>query len=323
MLGRVVLFLVLAWSGGAAAAEIVDATERSVQIPDHIARVVPAGPPAAVLLEAIAPDLMAGWPSSMGNGARALLPPDAAKLPQIPRVTGREDVSEQIKALKPDLILDYGAVTPRYAEVARMTQQRTGIPTILLDGALPKIPDTFRHLGAILHREERAEVLARFAEALLALPASSIHPRVLYARGPDGLIATAPNTDVTEVFTQLGWKVVAPEGSGTFRPTSVDAIRTLDPDMLVFADPAMQQAIQTDAWKSVRAVRDGHVLISPSLPFGWVEEPPSINRLLGLAWLEGRDPVTLAAVSSAVVYGHVLTPAERDSVLAGVSQVRP
>lgn len=69
------------------------------------------------------------------------------------------------------------------------------------------------------------------------------------------------------------------------------------------------------AWRSVRAVREGHVLIAPNVPFGWVEEPPSINRLLGLAWLEGRDPVTLAAVFNAVVYGRTLTPPQLESVV--------
>jgi len=68
------------------------------------------------------------------------------------------------------------------------------------------------------------------------------------------------------------------------------------------------------AWRSVRAVQSGHALISPAMPFGWVEEPPSINRLLGLAWLEGRDPVTIASLFYAVVYGHALTPAQLDSV---------
>jgi iron complex transport system substrate-binding protein len=57
-------------------------------------------------------------------------------------------------------------------------------------------------------------------------------------------------------------------------------------------------------------------MVSPALPFGWIEEPPSINRLIGLAWLEGRDPLTLASLSNAIVYGHVLTPSERDGVLA-------
>jgi iron complex transport system substrate-binding protein len=324
MRSRLIVILMVLWSGGAGAAEVVDATGRTVQVPDHITHVVPAGPPASVLLEAIAPDLMAGWPAPVPDAARALLATDAAKLPQIPRVTGREDVSEAIKALKPDLILDYGTVSPRYADVARATQQRTGIPTILLDGDMAKIPDTLRKLGVILHREGRAEVLARFAEALLALPVPAAHPKVLYARGADGLTVAAPDTDVTEVFKRLGWQVVAPSGQGTFRSSSIDAIRTLDPDMLVFADPAMRETIaQSEAWKTVRAVREGHVLISPSLPFGWVEEPPSVNRLVGLAWLSGRDPVTLAAVSNAVLYGHTLTPAELDAVLAGVRPVQP
>jgi hypothetical protein len=54
-----------------------------------------------------------------------------------------------------------------------------------------------------------------------------------------------------------------------------------------------------------------------------VEEPPSINRLAGLAWLSGRDPVTVAASFNAVFYGHALTAAELDTVLAGVRPVQP
>ncbi len=324
MHGRAIVILMTLWSGAATAAEIVDATGRQVQVPDQITHVVPAGPPAAVLLEAVAPDLMVGWPSPLPDQARALLSPDAAHRPQIPRVTGREDVSAQIKTLKPDLVLDYGTISARYADLARATQQRTGIPTILLDGSMTKIPDTFRKLGAILHRTDRGETLARFAEALLTLPATRTHPRVLYARGADGLMVAAPGTDVTEVFTRLGWQVIAPDGQGTFRSASVDAIRALDPDMLIFADPAMGETIQrSDAWKSVRAVREGHALISPHLPFGWVEEPPSINRLVGLAWLEGRDPVVLAAVVNAIVYGHTLSPAELGGVTADVQAVQP
>jgi iron complex transport system substrate-binding protein len=324
MHSRVILVVSMLWSGLATAAEVVDATGRTVQVPDHVVSILPAGPPASVLLETIAPDLMSGWPSPLSEDARAMLSPDAAKRPQIPRLTGRTDVSEEIKALKPDLILDYGTVSPRYADLAQATQQRTGIPTILLDGSLTKIPDVMRTLGHILHREDRAETLARLAEALLALPVPTGHPKMLYARANDGLTAAAPDTDVTEVFTRLGWKVIAPEGKGTFRATSIEAIRTLDPDMLIFSDPAMRETVEKSAaWKTVRAVREGRALVAPSLPFGWVEEPPSINRLIGLAWLSGRDPLTLAALCNVVMYGHTLTPAELDNVLVGVRAVQP
>lgn len=297
----------------------------TVQVSDQVARVLPAGPPAAVLLAAVAPDLMLGWPSPLPDDARALLSPDAAKLPLVPRLTGREDVTEKVKALKPDLILDYGTVSPRYTDLAQKTQQRTGIPTILLDGSLTEIPHVFRVLGSVLHREGRAETLATFAEALLALPApQSSRPRVLYARGADGLTVAAAGTDVTGLFARLGWQVLAPEGQGTFRTASVDAISMLDPDILIFSDPTMRDTVMhDDAWRGVRAVREGHVVIAPSLPFGWIEVPPSINRLLGLAWLEGRDPVALAAMYNAVVYGHALALAQLDSVLAGVHSLQP
>jgi iron complex transport system substrate-binding protein len=319
MLGRSILALLLLWSTAAGAADIVDATGRKVQLPDHIAHVLPAGPPAAVLLEALAPDLMVGWPSALPAESRGRLAPGAPAAPEIPRLTGKDDVTDKIKALAPDLILDYGTVAPRYTDLAKATQDKTGIPTILLSGAMVDIPKTFRTLGAILHREERGETLARLAEGLLTLPLPpGSEPKVVYARGEDGLTVAAPDTDMTEVFTRLGWHAVAPAGQGALRKTTIEGIRALDPDVIIFGDHSMQTTIATsEAWRTLRAVREGHAFIAPSLPFGWIEEPPSVNRLLGLAWLSGADPGILAVMFNAVVYGHVLTPVEFDAVLVG------
>ena len=329
MIRRAVLTFFLLWSGVAPATEVTDSTGRTVKVPDQVAHVLPAGPPAAVLLAAIAPDLMMGWPGPMSGEAKALVAPDAAKLPRIPWLTGREDVTEQIEALKPDLILDYGGVTPRYFELAEKTQHRTGIPVLLYNGALDQIPRVARALGVVLHREERAETVAVFAEALLALPATADrHPKVLYARGTDGLNVAAPDTEVTEVFKILGWRVLAPDGPNgardTFRPSSIEAIRALDPDILIFSDPAMRDGVVwTEAWLTVRAVRDGNVHVAPALPFGWAEEPPSINRLLGLAWLRGHEPAALAATFNAAVYGRALSPEQLAGVLVGVRPIKP
>ena len=326
MLRRALFALsLLWWCGPALTGTVVDATGRSVAVPEQIARVLPAGPPAAILLAALAPDLMLGWTSPVSDGARAYLSPEAARLPQVPRLTGREDATEKIVALKPDLILDYGTVAPRYADLAKATQQRIGVPTILLDGSLTAIPRTFRLLGGILHREGRAEMLARFAEALLTVPAGQAsHPRVLCARGPDGMTVVAPGTDLAEAFALLGWQIVAPAGQGPSRQASIDDIRALDPDIVVFADPAMRATLtQSDAWRVLRAVRDGRVFIAPNMPFGWLDEPPSINRLLGLAWLGGSDARTLAALFNAVVYGRALKAAQLDTLLAGVRSSQP
>lgn len=46
----------------ARAADVIDATERTLPIPAKVQRMFPAGPPAAILLYILAPDLLLGWP---------------------------------------------------------------------------------------------------------------------------------------------------------------------------------------------------------------------------------------------------------------------
>jgi iron complex transport system substrate-binding protein len=48
--------------------------------------------------------------------------------------------------------------------------------------------------------------------------------------------------------------------------------------------PEFCKARNTPEWASLGAVAQGHVYLAPSLPFGWIDEPPSVNRLLGLLW---------------------------------------
>jgi iron complex transport system substrate-binding protein len=321
---RLILILVLFYVSPGLAAEVTDATGRKVTIPDRIERVLPAGPPASVLLAAIAPGQMLGFAGPISEESRSDLAPSVNGLPNVPRLTGPQDTTAEIQALHPDLIIDYGTVSPRYKQLAQETQKKTGIPTLLFDGALDQIPAVARTLGQILHQPDQAEAVARVAEAILALPMpEESHPSVYYARGADGLQATAPNTDVTAIFARLGWRVVAPDGTGTFRPTTVDTIRTLDPDIIILSDPEAKDVLAKAPWSGLRAVRDSHAYVAPREPFGWIEEPPSINRLLGLAWLRGGDPLTLAAMFNASVYSHALTSEQLLAVAGTTPSFKP
>lgn len=324
MAGRIWLLVALLLASRARAAEIVDATGRHVTVPDHIAHVLPAGPPAAVLMAVLAPDLMLGWPHGPPEAARDWLPPEVAGLPAVPAVTGKADVTEAVKKLAPDLVLDYGNTTPRYQDLARGLASRTGIPTVLLDGNLRGVPGVLRALGALLHREGRAEALARMAEALLDMqPPGGADTRVVYARGADGLDLAPPEAPAAEVFSLLGWKVLAPP-KGAGRPVTVADIARLDPDFIVFQDPAARAAVKgAAAWRGVRAVREGHAFVAPATPFGWVTEPPSLNRLLGVAWLSGADPVTACWLFSAVMFGRVPTQAALARVAESLRPVSP
>jgi iron complex transport system substrate-binding protein len=318
---RLALFLLvpLAWLAAAQAEMVVDATGRQVSVPDHVAHVLPAGPPAAVLLAAIAPDESMGFTGNLSPQARASLAEPVASTPKLPRLTG----GEVLGSLHPDLIVDYGTVSERYIDLAKDTQARSGIPTLLFDGTLDHIPEVARTLGRILHHPDRGETVARMAEAILAMPDhAKTHGTVYYARGADGLLAAAPGTDITAVFSLLGWKVVAPAEGGTFRTATIAEIASFDPDVIILSDPAAAAVLASPAWAPLRAVRQGHAMVAPSVPFGWIEEPPSINRLLGLAWLKGADPDTLSALFNASVYGRSLTTAQVSDITKSIVPIQ-
>jgi iron complex transport system substrate-binding protein len=55
---------------------------------------------------------------------------------------------------------------------------------------------------------------------------------------------------------------------------------------VITQDAGLYRPMPTDpGWGALRAVQTHHIHLAPALPFGWIDEPPGINRLLGLRWL--------------------------------------
>jgi iron complex transport system substrate-binding protein len=279
----------------ARAATLTDAAGRTVAIPANVTRVFPAGPPAAILLYTLAPELLLGWPRANSAEEREFLLPDVGARPEVGRLTGRGNTAnlESVIALKPDLILDVGYVDPTYISLADRVQQQTGIPYVLLDGHFDKAAATYRALGELVGRREEAEKLARYTDDTLRtitqrtadIPTEQ-RPRVYYARGPRGLETALGGSINVETIEFLGARNVAGERRGGLAQVSLEQVLRWNPDTIVTVDRDFAQSVKTDpTWASVAAVKDGHVYLAPRLPFGWVDFPPSVNRLIGLWWL--------------------------------------
>ena len=112
------------------AADVKDATGRTVTVPDRVERLMAAGPTAAVVLYVLAPEKMIGWPSAPRPNEREFILPAARDLPEFGRLTGRGDTAnvEVVLKAKPDLIFDFGSVSPTFVSLAERVQQQTGIP---------------------------------------------------------------------------------------------------------------------------------------------------------------------------------------------------
>jgi iron complex transport system substrate-binding protein len=276
------------------AATVTDATGRALQVPAKVERVFPAGPPAAILLYTLAPDLLLGWPRANRPEECAYMLPDICTRPEVGRITGRGNTAnlESVIALKPDLILDVGSTNATYVSLAERTQEQSGIPYALLDGRFDAIAATYRNLGALVGRQADAEKLAHYAEdtlktiqARIANVAPGERPRVYYARGPRGLttgLGGSINVETIELLAQN----VAGGNHGGLANVSMEQVLVWNPQVIVTIDQDFAASVRSDpAWSAISAVRNNRVHLSPKMPFGWVDFPPSVNRLIGLWWL--------------------------------------
>lgn len=275
-------------------ASVNDGAGRAVPVPARVERVFPAGPPAAILLYTLAPELLIGWPRTNRPEEREFLLPDVGGRPEVGRITGRGNTAnlEVVLTLKPDLILDVGSVNPTYVSLAERVQQQTGIPYALLDGRFDGISPAYRTLGALIGRHAQGEAFARSAEDMITTITRRIaaitperRPRVYYARGTRGL-ETGLGGSINVETIELIARNVAGGTRGGLANVSIEQVLLWDPEVIITIDQDFAADVPNDpAWASVAAVRTRRVHLSPKLPFGWVDFPPSVNRLIGLWWL--------------------------------------
>lgn len=284
----------LAAPRGARAATVTDATGRAIEIPARVTRVFPAGPPAAILLYTLAPELLLGWPRANRPEECIYMLPDICTRPEIGRITGRGNTAnlETVLALKPDLILDVGSTSETFVSLAARVQEQTKIPYALLDGRFVAIPTTYRTLGQLIGRQAEAEDFADFTHRTLTvitervanMPAEQ-RPRVYYARGPRGLVTALGGSINVETVELIARNVAGGTGGGLAN-VSIEQVLLWNPDVIVTIDQDFAANVRSDpSWASVKAVREGRVHLSPKMPFGWVDFPPAVNRLIGLWWL--------------------------------------
>lgn len=264
--------------------------------PGNIRRVFAAGPPAGVLVAVLAPEKLLGWPYMPSREGQALLGPRLRSLPLTGRIAGRGSTVplETLLELAPDLVLDAGTADATYISGMQRVSEQTGLPTVLIQGRMADHARQLREVGALLGVAERGRQLAAEAQHVLDLAArvresvpASRRPRVYYGRGADGLETGRPGSINVELLEFCaGHNVAAGMKQGSLSRVSPEQLLLWDPEVIVTQDAGFAQRVRTDPlWRDISAVRTGRIHCAPSLPFGWLDSPPSVNRLIGVRWL--------------------------------------
>lgn len=323
-----------------AAGEFTDSAGRIVVIPDHVSRVMPADRAAEALVFVLDRNKLVALTNSFpaGPGPGPYYIKDQVRLPVIGELAGDGALMTPAAAVaraRPDLIIDYGPVTPERAALADQITQATGVPYVLLDNSLDRTPTMLRVAGRLLGVADRGDDLAGSAEhainalrgRLLIQPANQ-RPRVYYARGPGLLTLPAAAGSEAAAVVEAAGSINVAVG---VEPSPVAAItlpqlQAWNPDIIITAERSAYWTAQHDpALRNLAAVRNHKLFLEPFYPpgpFGWIADPAGVNRLIGLYWLsqifypgESQDDLrSLMADFYDKFYGIKLTDAQIEEI---------
>lgn len=328
------LLLLVLFAAPVRAAVYVDSAGRRVTVPNQIESIMPAGPASAVFIYALVPQKLIGWPLPLSRAQRALLPAKFARLPVIGQLGGPYPTATEydVSRLHPDLIIGYGVLSPATIALADRIQQQTRIPYILLDDSIQTMPELLTHVGTLVGAGDHRLAVASYAyhaiEALrgqLLISSSTDRPLVYYGRGPDGLQTALPGSPAASDIEQAGAiNVAAGLGRGGLVQVTPAQILSWNPQIVIAQQRSFYNALlHSPQWRGLSAVRSKRVYLAPAAPFGWIDDPPGVNRAIGLYWLSNllypdlyqEDLRTSAHAFYQLYYGVQLTDRQLEALI--------
>jgi iron complex transport system substrate-binding protein len=329
-----ILLALLLAATPARSAEFTDSAGRRVMLPDQITRIMPAGPSSAVFVFVLVPNKMIGWPLPLSRAQRALLPAKYARLPAVGQLGGSYPTAtaDDVIRLHPDLIVGYGAISPPTVALADRIQQQTHTPYILLDDSIQLMPQMLRQMSPIFGAGDTGLAVASYAfhavgalrgELLITSPTD--RPLVYYGRGPDGLETALPGSAEASVIEQAGViNVAGGLGRGGLTRVTRGQIFGWNPQIIIAQQRSFYNALLRGwQWRGLAAVRSKKVYLAPADPFGWIDDPPGVNRAIGLYWLASlfypnlyqQDIRTVAREFYQLYYGVQLTDRQLEALV--------
>jgi iron complex transport system substrate-binding protein len=293
---KYLLLLITLLLFNAHARTITDDYGRVVTIPDKITKIYAAHPPLTMSVIAFDPNIVAALNSPFTNEQKPYVGA-AATRPIVGGFFGQGNTPnfEILASVKPDVILMWGGATGAENHLKKFTA--LGIPVLMVrNDSINDLVSQFNLYGKLTGNTKRSRELVAYTQETLGL-IQSLQTKVnarkdvryYFAEGLDGTSSECDGSFHLEPFTYSGGKnALNCKMSSNFgmEKISMETILICDPDVIVAMEKSFADSISNNPkFKTLRAVKSGHVLTVPTIPFNIISRPPSFMRLMGIRWL--------------------------------------
>ncbi|WP_241156041.1 ABC transporter substrate-binding protein [Adlercreutzia sp. ZJ154] len=315
-----------------------DSLGREVELPANIERICPSGHTAQQVLLTMAPDKMVGLSQPLSDDQLAIFGEKFKDYPVFGAVLGAKDDlnREAVAAADPQVIIDTGEAKKDTQESLDALQEQLGIPVVFVEAYLEDYGAAYKTLGELLGMEERGNELSKYCTRVYdevkstmdTIPESE-RVNMAYLLGENGLNAIAKTSFQAQVIDMVANNVVVVDdvsGKGNGNEVSLEQIAVWNPELIIFQKGSIYDTVGSDpAWSGIAAIANNNFYEVPNNPWCWMNNPPTVNQLMGMQWLprllypdkfnNSIEDVTKAYYKT--MYNKDLTDAELSEILQG------
>ena len=221
---------------------------------------------------------------------------------------------ETVLLAQTEVIVDFGEAKDSTKDDMDGVMNQINVPTVFIEATFEGMPETYRQIGLLIGDTSRTDELAKHCEETLALSeaAKTAIPedeqvRVYWAMGDFGLNTNAVgsfHSEALDYVPVINVAEVEAANKGSGSEVSMEQIIQWNPDYILIDTLKLAQEMKKDpAWSALPAMNARNIIIVPEQPYGFLANPPSVNRYLGVRWL------------GATFYPEIYTRSVKDEVL--------
>lgn len=275
-----------------------DSAGRTVEIPANIEKIAPAGYTATQILLTMAPEKMVTISTDLTTDQAKYLGSNYASLPVTGAAFGSKgDLNkEAVAAAGAQILIDTGELKDGIAADLDTLQEQLGIPVVVIETTMDNYAAAYDMLGELLGMEERGKELSDYCKkaydettSVMAKIPESERVSVAYLLGDKGTNTIAKNSYQGQVVDLVANNVAdlgKVSGSGAGVEISMEQLALWNPQMILFQEGSIYDTVSTDAaFADLDAVKSGNYYEVPGTPWCWLNNPPTVNQVLGMQWL--------------------------------------
>ena len=314
-----------------------DSAGRTVEVPAKIDRIAPAGHTATQVLLTMAPDKLVTISTELTADQAKYLGGDYANLPVTGAAFGAKgDLNkEAVAAAGAQILIDTGEAKDGIKEDLDTLQTQLGIPVVFVETTMDTYGDAYEMLGELLGMEDRGAELSAYCKnaydetvSVMAGIPEDQRVRVAYLLGDAGTNTIAKNSYQGQVVDLVANNVAdlgKVSGSGSGTEVSLEQVSLWDPELILFQEGSIYDTVGSDpAWADLSAVKSGNYYEVPGAPWCWLNNPPTVNQVLGMQWLPrllypeqyDNDLYKTVAGYFKTFYGYDLSESEFNEIAA-------